>query len=726
MKEWYSASELAGLPGMPSTERRVRSRAERLAWNRRKRIKGKGWEYHISSLPPETRNHLMREQAATIAVSLVESKYLESVEKAAKALDERRLKAKEEGLKAFAALPDGPKKQRIRARKFVIELLWEFRRHHAGTKQTTRQAFCDAVNADEIEIPAWVQVMLPRRQGVYHLTEPTLERWEQAYQAHGIMALADGYGNRQGQSKIDQNEALQQIVLGCILKYPHITPKKIKQFLAAEHSDLDIVSEGAIRRYVNRWKEENAQLWTYLTNPDQWKNVHMVAFGSHFDNITRINQLWEMDSTPADWMLKDGRHCVIGVIDLATRQLKFRVSKTSKAEAVCLTFRDAVLKWGVPETVRTDNGKDYVSQHFDSVLRELEIVHELCLPFASEQKGTIERAMRTMSHGILDLLPGFIGHNVAERKVIEARKSFAERVMKHGEVVEVEMTAEELQRKLDEWCEHVYGKDPHAGLDGRSPFEAAAGQPVRRIADPRALDMLLMEVAGTRTVTKKGIRFEHGFYTAPELVAYMQQEVKLRRDPDDIGRLYVYSIEGEFICVAECDARLGISPAEKAAAAKAIQKRMLSEQKAALKEAMRAIDKNPAEAILAHRIAESGNVTAFPGTSETYITPALEAAAEAAGARDSDVSQRQAVDPEQHAALIAEFEREAQAAEITALHDDPRKRFAYYSRLKERIEAGEPVSEEEREACQVYWASQEAQSAQEFFEEFGLRVEDFI
>lgn len=721
MKEWFRASELAGLPGMPGTERRARSKAQREGWRWRKAHKGKGREYHISSLPPKTRAHLQRDMAVQAVSAMVGSEALEQIVRAARAASEEQRRVKEEGLKQFAAMPDGPKKQRLRARRWLIEALWEFRRAHGGTKSSSRLAFCDAINGGELEIPAWVMEFLPRRHGVHHLTEPTLERWEQAYRARGIMALADRYGNRTGQGKIDRHPELKRVVLGLLLQHPHITARKVVQYLAAEHPQLPRVSASAITRFVTRWKRENAQLWTYLTNPDQWKNVHMVAYGSHTDDIQRINQRWELDSTPADWMLQDGRHCVIGVIDLYSRRLKFRVSKTSKAAAVCLAFRDAVLDWGVPESVRTDNGQDYVSEHFTGVLRDLQIVQQLCMLFASEQKGTIERAMRTMSHGILDLLPGFIGHNVAERKVIEARKSFAERVMQRGEVVEAEMTAEELQKLLDEWCEHVYARNPHEGLGGRTPFEMAAGHPVRRISDPHALDLLLLEVAGTRTVGKKGIRFEHHYYSAPELVAHTGREVRLRRDPDDIGRLYVYSEEG-FICIAECDQLLGLSPAEKAAAAKALQKRLMAEQKAELKEAMRAIRRNPAQAILEHRIREAENVTAFPAPSEPYSTPALEAAAEArqaAGHQAPPDTQAEVID---YAAFRDEFE---QHNRDVLEETDLRKIHAHWLRVEARIEAGESVSEEERLGLEGYKASGQYQSQQEFFEAFGLTAEDF-
>ena len=58
-KGWYSAQELAGLPGMPGTDRRVRARAEKNLWVSRKMLLGKGLEYALTSLPAETQKHIL-------------------------------------------------------------------------------------------------------------------------------------------------------------------------------------------------------------------------------------------------------------------------------------------------------------------------------------------------------------------------------------------------------------------------------------------------------------------------------------------------------------------------------------------------------------------------------------------------------------------------------------------------------------------------------------------
>jgi transposase InsO family protein len=62
VREWFTAQELAGLPGTPETLPGVRYRAKSEGWQKRKRAKGKGFEYHINSLPPLAQAELAKRE----------------------------------------------------------------------------------------------------------------------------------------------------------------------------------------------------------------------------------------------------------------------------------------------------------------------------------------------------------------------------------------------------------------------------------------------------------------------------------------------------------------------------------------------------------------------------------------------------------------------------------------------------------------------------------------
>jgi len=61
MKSWFTATDLTGLPLMPSSASNVTRKAKTAKWGFRQAegVKGVSFEYHIDSLPPETRAHLL-------------------------------------------------------------------------------------------------------------------------------------------------------------------------------------------------------------------------------------------------------------------------------------------------------------------------------------------------------------------------------------------------------------------------------------------------------------------------------------------------------------------------------------------------------------------------------------------------------------------------------------------------------------------------------------------
>ena len=60
MKEWFSIQELLGISGLPNSDRGIMKKADREQWQKRQRegVKGKAYEYHLHSLPPETQKQL--------------------------------------------------------------------------------------------------------------------------------------------------------------------------------------------------------------------------------------------------------------------------------------------------------------------------------------------------------------------------------------------------------------------------------------------------------------------------------------------------------------------------------------------------------------------------------------------------------------------------------------------------------------------------------------------
>ena len=640
-REWVSAAELAGLPGMPGSDRGVERRALKEGWLRQRRNgRGGGFEFHVSALPAITRAALGAETRETptpateaAKVGALEGAKLKLQEQlTAEAAHNRRL----ESLRKSVSLSERDQR-RLDAKLALLRARELFQQSHGLSLKDSEHQFAGAYNRGAIDVPASVRHLIP------NCSASSLQRWRVDLKTEGLTRLAGAYGNRKGTSKIDAQPAVRELVIGLLVAKPHARATHVMQMLEARlgSTATALPSMRALERWIAQWKKENAQTFMAIANPDAWKNRYMVAFGSQSEGIARLNQRWEFDSTPADVMLADGRHAVLGVIDVFSRRPKLLVSKTSKGTAIATLVRHALLDWGVPEEAKTDNGADYTGHHITRVFDSLAIQQTLCPPFQPWHKPHIERFFRTFAHDLVELLDGFIGHNVAERKSIEARRSFAERLMQRDAVIEVNMTAAEFQKFCDAWCEDIYMHRPHDGLSGKTPFEtvAALREPVREITDERALDILLAEAPdnhGMRTVQKKGIQIDNAWFVAAELEAYVGEQVLVKFDAieQDLGRVYVFGgADRQFLCIAECPERTGMNRQEVAARGRELQKRRVQEERRALKAAARAVKTDDIVSdILRDRALKAGKLTLFPQPSEAHESEGLAAAREAVSA----------------------------------------------------------------------------------------------
>ena len=456
----------------------------------------------------------------------------------------------------------------------------------------------------------------------------------------------------------------------------HLTAKHCHRTLIARLGHAP--SQSTISHWLTARRRDCAYERSAVADPDRHRSHRKPAGGDAAAHIARLNQEWELDSTPADVICADGlRYAVVVAIDIWSRRTRGLVAPTSRAAAIAALLRRCILDWGVPETVRTDEGADYTSRHVVGAIADLEIEHDICLPFAPDAKPFVERVIKTIGHDLFANLPGFTGHNVAQAQALRARKSFAARQGEDKcEAFRVALSAEELQACLDTWCDDLYGREPHAGLGGLSPFERVTAWTgsVRRIGDARALDALLAAPAddGWRTVRKGGIRLGNVDYIAGPLGGIVGERVHVRRDPGDLDRIFVYlpapsgpERPGEFVCVAQDPARTG---ADRAAIAGAMTRAYTERSRKARARARDLVRRHKPEQamadVLAHAAEGAERVVALPRKSETHETPALRQAARAAEAADAaDTRDRSgAGDPHEGAATHLPKRRTALAA----------------------------------------------------------------
>ena len=732
MRDWYTNAEIAALdlPGFPATEAGVAYWLKQKDLDtryphkvRRRKGRGGGVERHVTLLP--------RALQSLLAIRDLKTAEAEAIPVP--------------GAHEPPEPPSGPRGELRRDAILLLLNLWDiFRARRGGSVDTSRHLFVALLGHGRVEgLPGWAQEALTRRAGQRQgIAVNTLRHWEQKRERGDFAGLSGRYGNRKGSGVLDTAEGgrVGQRIAAWLVKQPHLTAAHIRDLVRDAFGDTLTRGDGAVvavpskrsfERFIAAWRAEHQEALLKLTDPDGWKSQQRFS-GTRMNHwVARPNQLWEIDASPADVLLTDGRYSLYAVIDIYTRRLMISVTKTPQTAAVLALLRRAILAWGVPEILRTDNGSDFISHAFRRALSGLAIHQDITAPFSPEQKGTVERAIGTVQRGLMPLLPGFIGHNVADRQQIEARRAFAQRL---GESADkafcVELTRDELQARIDHWLSARYAHQPHGGLRGQTPFEAVAGWsgPIRRIENERALDLLLAPIVGKdgfRTVTKFGVSVDKAHYIHAALVP--GQRVFCRQDPEDMGRIMVYGEDGrEFICVAECPERLGVDPGQAARAVRDEKARRMNEGTQQLRRDVRSIKaRDLIDGVLRVAERDSAALRAFPQPSAAHTTPELEAAQEALEVKAGPVTPESraltANEVRLHAEVVADLH--AERRKRMAPSDDPEMdRFRHAVDLQGAVAAGRPVGQDELAWLVGYQNTPEYRSLWGLYEDFGERL----
>ena len=155
--------------------------------------------------------------------------------------------------------------------------------------------------------------------------------------------------------------------------------------------------------------------------------------------IDRPNQVWATDITYVP--MHRGFMYLIAIMDWATRKvLSWRLSNTLDTRFCVEALKEALFKYGAPEIFNTDQGCQFTSEMFTSVLKSWNVRISMDGKGRFKDNIFIERLWRTLKYERIYL------------------KSYE--------------TGVELSKDLTTWFSWYNEKRPHSSLDKQTPNEA--------------------------------------------------------------------------------------------------------------------------------------------------------------------------------------------------------------------------------------------------------------
>lgn len=413
----------------------------------------------------------------------------------------------------------------------------------------------------------------------FGVSEANLFRWQRAYKAGGAVALVDNRGkHRKSESKLEP--WMSEFVLDKFRAYGagglnvaqlwrdlhkehfyrHGEPHNYPKFLCGTIKPL--FDAGVVKRYLDNYYADPARRLEYVMitkGEDKAKSYFQPAMGDQGEIITRRNQCWQIDSSPLDVMVRDGekgeaiRANVLSIVDVYSGRCVASIERKSNALGLIRLMWKALSKFGKPDFIKGDNGKDYLSDQFQHLLNGLGIDYDRAIAYSGDEKGFVERHFGTLQHGGISQTPGYIGFNLAMREAVEQRTPKKERHAKDENGLPKKTNLKyllTLQQVRDRFETEVLTWDlMSVGRKRNSPINRwnADDTPLKGVR----LDEFMLHAGGLerRVVGKKGINYEAMQFVS-QFLPSVGTEVFISENIDDVSSVFVFDRDGNFICEA--------------------------------------------------------------------------------------------------------------------------------------------------------------------------------
>lgn len=541
MSEWFSAQELAGRAGLPGTARNVKAMAERGAWHGRRRAGTKATEYHVSSLPQETRAALLTSALGEVATKAVRA--------------EVQLSLVETGRQQLVA----------DARQGVLHALDLMMARTGYSRKKAITLMLDMARLEKLEPQLLLMLKMardprgrPSSDGLPSVR--SLERFlEQGEKGELVPKV-----RQKDMSVPDWAPAFMVAYQGPEKRSARAAYDLLKKSWQGELPSLDQVyaflrKVGNVSREVGRMGEHEIKALRPFIRRDFSKLLPTDVYscdGHTFDAEVQ-HPLHGRPFKPE----------VTAIIDIGTRRIPGWSSGLAESALVVVdALRDASTRSGIPAIFYVDNGSGYVNHMMQSeavgLMGRLGIDMKHSLPYNSQAKGVIERLHKSLFVRAAKELPGYVGKDMDRQAKLETFKLSRKAITKGGvmPLLSWESFVAFCEEKIAEYNDRPHSSlpritDPNTGRRrNMTPNEAwaareAEGFSAMRVTDDEARPLFRPQVL--RTVRRCELEFIGNRYFARELEEFHGEQLKVGYDIHDASKVWVYDGDDRFLCTAE-------------------------------------------------------------------------------------------------------------------------------------------------------------------------------
>ena len=398
----------------------------------------------------------------------------------------------------------------------------------------------------------------------------TLRRYIQAYKKTGnAESLIPQYKiTKQGEYNSILDDNMKKVLLALLLhhnKFGYNTAIRLaKQVLIKKGYDEDALpSNITFKRFAEHFRRNHYAEWVLRregmkayhdkVEPYIERDISKIEVGDvliadgHVLNFQVINPFTG----------KPTRATLVGFLDWkSTALVGYEIMMTENTQCIASALRNAIINLGViPKVVYQDNGKAFKAKYFQScdfdegifngVYANLGIHSVFAKPYNARAK-VIERFFLDFQEEFEKLMPSYIGTSIENRPAWMNRNEKLHLQLHNHQTKGNIPTVQDVIKYINAWLE--YRNKKTCPNDRSRRIQEVLNSVRKQDINKSALDHLMMKTEA-RTINKHGITFL-GMHYRSDVILGLRDKVYVRYSLFDLSKVHVYSIKGEFLCVA--------------------------------------------------------------------------------------------------------------------------------------------------------------------------------
>ncbi len=396
----------------------------------------------------------------------------------------------------------------------------------------------------------------------------TLHRWVKAYENYGTKGLLpQRKTNQLGEYNSKLNGKMKKVFLTYLLhpnKFSIGKSISLTKHILEKRGYEDIPCNLTFRRFAEHFKKQNYSKWVIMREGEKAYHDKVEPYIERDISKLEVGDVLIADGHVLNFQVinpftgRPTRATLVGFLDWkSTALVGYEIMMAENTQCIASALRNAILNLGViPKVVYQDNGKafkakyfqhvDFDESGFNGVYASLGIKSVFAKPYNARAK-VIERFFKEFQEEFEKMMISYCGSSIENKPAWMKRGEKLHRELHRKMTGNYIPTVQEVIKYIDCWIDYHNSKP--CPNDSQITIKQCLNTVQKQDIDKNILNDLMMKTE-VRTINRGEITFL-GLHYRNDFLIDLREKVFIRYSLFDLTKVYVYSVKGEFLCIAK-------------------------------------------------------------------------------------------------------------------------------------------------------------------------------